>query len=403
MRIAITTFVMALIGGISWAQIDTTTTLVSKVDFQDQYELHDGNLIKLMGYTQTLSAAIDLPSPTLRFTEGDSVQLNLWNLSQGAPHSIHLHGLDVDQQNDGVPMLSFDVPHDQTGSYFFKAPHPGTYIYHCHVTSVVHVQGGMYGLVIIDPQSADTVTWDGGHSFHSEQAWMVSEVDTNWHHDTIVNHTHDTTMNMTHPILPYEPQHFLINGKSEQQLVANGIELIAGKNEIVYLRLANIGYYGNRFIFPAELNARAVSSDGRPLPTTYISDTIELLPGERYGVLVESSVDLMDVIDVEFFDLNTGGLKNTQQINVDIHGMVGLDELSTTEPIVYPNPASKELYVKVPNGIDAEVEIRNMLGQTVLDQQKATAPVNLSALKSGTYFVRITSNSAQWIKTITVK
>ena len=46
------------------AQMDTSITVVSKIDFQPQYELHDGNEILLMGYTASIGGAIDLPSPT---------------------------------------------------------------------------------------------------------------------------------------------------------------------------------------------------------------------------------------------------------------------------------------------------------------------------------------------------
>ena len=196
----------------AFGQIDTTVTLVSKIDAFPQFQLADGNQIYMMGYTQLIGAPIDIPAPTLNFTEGDSVQLNMWNLSQGPPHTIHLHGLDVDQANDGVPALSFAVPHDDTGSYYFQAPHAGTYIYHCHETSVLHVQAGMYGMVIVRPQTADTLTWDGGYSFHSENAWMMSEIDTNWHVDSIINHDYDP-MEMTHAIVDYMPQHFLVNGQ----------------------------------------------------------------------------------------------------------------------------------------------------------------------------------------------
>lgn len=154
------------------SQIDTSVTLISKIDFQPQYELHDSKEILLMGYSIQIGGGLNLPSPTLEFKENDSVELNMWNLSQGPPHTIHLHGLDVDQENDGVPMLSWEVEHDDTGSYYFKVPHPGTYIYHCHETSVLHVQSGMYGMVIVRPQSADTLTWENGYSFHSERSWM---------------------------------------------------------------------------------------------------------------------------------------------------------------------------------------------------------------------------------------
>lgn len=386
-----------------YSQMDTTVTLISKIDFQPQYQLHDGKEILLMGYSVTIGGALKLPSPTLQFKENDSIKLNMWNLSQGPPHTIHLHGLDVNQQNDGVPMLSYSIEHDDTGSYYFKAPHPGTYLYHCHETSVMHVQAGMYGMVIVRPQSADTLTWENGYSFHSERAWLASEVDTNWHHDSIIHHPHDTTAT-THLILDYNPQHFLINGKSEQQLL-NNVQLVGSVNEIIYMRLANIGYYGTRFIFPSALNAKAVSSDGRPLPTEFISDTIELLPGERYGVLLESATEFTDVVQLEYFDLNTGILANTQQAVVDINGFVGIKELDEDALLVYPNPATSELSIALPNGrIGAfDVEIVNMLGQNVIRQNNNTKTINLKSLPDGTYILKIIHQNEQWNHKLIIK
>jgi FtsP/CotA-like multicopper oxidase with cupredoxin domain len=255
----------------------------------------------------------------------------------------------------------------------FKAPHPGTYLYHCHETSVLHVQAGMYGVIIVRPNSADTMTWDNGYSFHSERTWLMSEIDTNWHHDTIINHTYDSTA-MTHLVLDYRPQHFLINGKSEHQLVGN-VELFASLGEQVYLRLANIGNYGNRMILPSVLNAQQVSSDGRPLPNTVLSDTIEILPGERYGVLLDCDAHFQGTGVVEYFNLNTGQVENTQNIAVTVDGYVGIPEYPE-QPKMFPNPATNQLMIALPESIQemASVTIENMPGSRVLEQK---FPINL--------------------------
>lgn len=377
----------------SAAQIDTSLQLISKVDFQAQYELHDGKLIGLMGYTQTISGSINIPAPTLTFEEGDSVNLSFWNLSQGAPHTIHLHGLDVDQANDGVPHLSFEVEHDSTGHYYFKAPHPGTYLYHCHVTSVLHVQGGMYGLMIIKPKSNPNLTWENGYEFDSENAWLLSEVDTNWHHDSIINHPHDP-MAMTHMILPYKPQHFVVNGKSEAQL--DTMPLVASVGEKVYMRLANIGYYANRVIFPSGMNAQVIASDGRPLPNVFNSDTIAVYPGERFGVMLEANAEFNDVVQIEYVDLNTHQVTNTQEVDVTISGFIGLDELDETMRLAYPNPASNEVHL--PNA--GEWMVQDLSGRMVARLQSDDTRFNVSQLTNGTYLLTRDGQNPQLIKLI---
>lgn len=369
------------------AQIDTSLFLISKVDFQPQFVLADGKQVELMGYSKTIGGALILPSPTLEIEEGDSVKLSFWNLSQGAPHTIHLHGLDVNQENDGVPMLSFEVAHDDTGSYYFEAPHPGTYLYHCHVTSVLHVQGGMYGMVIVRPKNNPNQTWNGGYDFHSERAWLLSELDTNWHHDSIINHPHDP-MAMTHVILPYKPQHYLVNGKSETQLDATPFEAAVG--EKVFLRVANIGYYGNQIVFPAGLQAQIVSSDGRPLPIAYASDTLDIFPGERFGVLVEANSEFVDAIQFNYIDMNTQNIANTQVIDVTIAGFVGQEELE--EPAYfYPNPASNVLHVSE-NG---SWEIYTIAGQLMKTESTNNYQLNVSDLKEGSYLLRSPSETTK--------
>ena len=83
----------------------------------------------------------------LTYTEGESVQLNFTNPSPESHH--HLHGLDVDQANDGVPGTSFLVTTGDDATYSFDADYPGTFLYHCHVTTTLHLTMGMYGMVLV--------------------------------------------------------------------------------------------------------------------------------------------------------------------------------------------------------------------------------------------------------------
>jgi FtsP/CotA-like multicopper oxidase with cupredoxin domain len=360
--------------------MDTSVQLISKIDIGPQYELHDGTLIGLMGYTKLLGEPINLPSPTLIFEEGDSVRLSMWNLSQGAPHTIHLHGLDVDQQNDGVPQLSFEIPHDSTGNYYFKAPHPGTYIYHCHVMSVLHVQAGMYGLLIVKPKNQPNLTRENGYEFDSEHAWLMSEVDTNWHHDSILNEPHGTGMAHSN-VLPYAPQHYLINGKSEQQL--NGYGITASVGEKVYLRLANIGYYANTVIFPVGLNAQVISSDGRPLPNPFQSDTVHVYPGERFGVLLEATAEFADMIQIRYTSLNTHTVADIQEMDVSVFGFVGEEELPKKNLYAYPNPANS--YLNLPTS--GSWKLLDSSGRYIDEIYSESCTYDVSKISNGFYIV----------------
>ena len=306
--------------------------------------LHDGNVTKIFGFTETLNEVTDTPGPTIRVTEGDTIQIEFWNVSQGAPHTIHLHGLDVNQENDGVPHLSFVVNHMDHGYYKFKAPHPGTYIYHCHVVSTIHVQAGMYGVIIVEPSNGqNNTTWVGGESFDRDILLTMSEIDTNWHTDAVLDHEHDP-VNPIPVFVPenYTPQYFLVNGLSETQLADPLNHSTVGVNEDVFMRLVNIGYYGVRYIFPNSVNARTISSDGRPLPQAYINDTIEVLPGERYGTLIQTgTADFYDV-EIEYFNMNTQLIESSQAVTLRTSlASINNLELNLT---VYPNPSEDGVF-----------------------------------------------------------
>jgi FtsP/CotA-like multicopper oxidase with cupredoxin domain len=369
------------------AQIDQSILVIGRN--VGTHTFHDGEQTRIMGFTSSLSADTKIPGPTLIMNSGDSVEIDFWNMSQGAPHTIHLHGLDVDQQNDGVPMLSFEVDHQEHGYYYFKAPHPGTYLYHCHVGSAIHLQAGMYGLLIVRPTDGNSLlNWDGGESYDREFSLLASEIDTVWHNDTVLDHVHDMDMPLYVPT-SFKPQYFLINGMSGTQLQSTNANMYVLPNEKVYMRLANIGYYGVRYIFPASLNARTVASDGRPLPAEFELDTIEVLPGERYETFVQIGNDPEYDLIVQHFDLNTQLVAEEQEMNF-ILSAAGLSELKI--PTIYPNPSFGIFFLSE----SMDFAVFNTDGRMVLRDHSDR--IDLGSYSSGVYVLRIGDQSYRLIK-----
>lgn len=336
--------------------------------------LANNDTIRVFGFAENLGSQPGVPGPTIVANEGDSVHIDVWNVSQGAPHTIHLHGLDVDQQNDGVPHLSFDIPHMEHGYYHFKAPHAGTYLYHCHVASTIHVQAGMYGLIIIKPTDGSNTTWNGGYEFTEDHSYFLSEIDTNWHVDSVLMHDHDTTFGIHYVEIPtFNPQFFLINGFSDQQLIDEGESFNSSVDQVDYSRFTNIGYSGTRIIFPSGLNAQIIDSDGRPLPSSEISDTLYVYPGERYGVLTEPSFEFEDEISFEYFDLNTFTIRNTQIIPVSVNGFLGNSEIPLLETSIKiaPNPFKSNTQVKInlEESHSIELKVFDIQGRLMFSEQ----------------------------------
>ncbi|MFQ5447102.1 MAG: multicopper oxidase domain-containing protein, partial [Saprospiraceae bacterium] len=263
----------------NFSQIVAQTTFNWFARMVGNQTLWDGQSVNVWGFAQNFGGSAAIPGPTMIVNEGDVVTLNITNQSP-MPHTVHLHGLDVDQLNDGVPQTSFEIPGMMgTGSYTFTAPHPGTYIYHCHVETVIHLQMGMYGAVIVKPADGSNTVWAGGPAYDKDYLWITSEVDKSWHDSPPQNGA----------VPAYEPDYFLINGKSNQQLSATDVAINADAGQNIFMRLTNIGYGIHEFVFPPELNATTLSSDGRPLPQAVLSNTVTVYPGERYGVMLNSA------------------------------------------------------------------------------------------------------------------
>jgi FtsP/CotA-like multicopper oxidase with cupredoxin domain len=93
-----------------------------------------------------------VPGPELRFHEGDLVQVTLVNRDIREGVSIHWHGVDLPNAEDGVSGVTQDsVPPGHSYVYRFRAPYAGTYWYHSHQHSAKEVERGLYGALVVLP------------------------------------------------------------------------------------------------------------------------------------------------------------------------------------------------------------------------------------------------------------
>lgn len=258
----------------------------------------DGTSIRTWFFGSGFNGNRTVPGPVIEGIEGETVQVTL---RSDMPHSIHLHGLDVDQANDGVPstsgyvsrmrnggMMNFGRVNNYTNlgspfTYTFIAPHAGTYMYHCHVDTVLHVEMGMYGTVIIRPADGSTdVAWAGGPFFDKEYIWHLHTFDSSWH-----SGMGGMGRMVSGPgTVRHRPDYFMINGRDgNNTLIDPATAIEAGPGQQVLIRLNNVGYQPV-VVQLGGVEFDVIASDGRPLAQGLRTTSQLIAPGERYDLLL---------------------------------------------------------------------------------------------------------------------
>ncbi|WP_053373610.1 multicopper oxidase family protein [Paenibacillus sp. FJAT-27812] len=98
----------------------------------------------------------EIPGPELRMKEGELVEVTLINKDIESGATLHWHGLDVPNAEDGVAGATQDaVMPGETFTYRFVAEQVGTFWYHSHQESKTAVQKGLFGALIVEPNEAE--------------------------------------------------------------------------------------------------------------------------------------------------------------------------------------------------------------------------------------------------------
>jgi FtsP/CotA-like multicopper oxidase with cupredoxin domain len=374
-----------------FAQTTVHQTLVIR-NISDK-AMWDGDTINVYGFGPTINN-IPVPGPTIYCNEGDTIDLFTINISQGAGHTIHPHGMDVPQNMDGVHETSFEIEHMMDTNLVWVATYAGTYIYHCHMASVLHVQMGMYGSIVVRAAGGVKAAYTGGPAFHKDYLWLMSEMDSYWH-DSIPG---AAFMEDDFQVPPYEPDYFLVNGLSETELVDSSVAIKAMVGESVFLRLSNIGYYMNEVVLPSDMTPTILTVDGRPIPPLQ-RDTIRLVPGERYEVMLTPTQELSYTAEVRYLDMNNLGVRNTQQVPITISGVLASEPSAgvSGQVQVWPNPSREQAWIRIPTGTTGQAvfTLSTLEGKELRSRQASVAgggdfEFDLRGIPSGIYLLAVT-------------
>jgi FtsP/CotA-like multicopper oxidase with cupredoxin domain len=243
-------------------------------------------------------------------------------------HTLHWHGFrNVIPFFDGEPSGSVSVPAGREFTYAYRPRHPGTYMYHCHVEDVEHVQMGMTGLVFVRPlQDGNTSLYssgkylyndgDGSTGFDREFAMFLSEVwaESHWadahiqlpewtdyrpDFSLLNGRVYPDTIAPNGSVDPFNPVRdvngdlIAPDGHPELQYQPNSSLVRCNEGERVALRFANLGFREAAMTITG-LPMKVVGRDATPLvgrdgtDTSYTTDTLNIGPGESYDVLFDA-------------------------------------------------------------------------------------------------------------------
>jgi manganese oxidase len=216
-----------------------------------RWETKPGVFVDAMGFNGTV------PGPEVRVEQGDHVRMIVHN-DMSQPTTMHLHGVTVPNDMDGVPYITQD-PIMPGGFFVYEfdvVDPPGMYVYHSHFNSTEQVGKGLYGAFIVEPKGSD---WG---SLYGEPVDVESTV-----------------------FLGDGPTGFVLNGKEFPATQP----IVAERGNGVLIHLANDGAVTH----PMHLHGyhfEVVAEDGFVLPRQhrYMADTLMVAPGQRFDLFVRA-------------------------------------------------------------------------------------------------------------------
>ena len=332
----------------------------------------------IWGFGYDSLGVITLPAPLIEVDLGDSVHVHMINEGPES-HTIHLHGLDVDQVNDGVPATSFFVLDGDTGTYRFTADQAGTFLYHCHVTTTWHLTMGMYGMLVVN--APDQELYPNGPGFHKKYEFLFSDLEIE---------TNDDPLN-AFPFHEIFPDYFMINGKSDSLLVADPNQHVYHEpGDDLLLRLGSMAYSKVVVRFPQGTNPVTHMSDGRALPSPYQTSDLEIYPGERFSVILSPDTAFDGEIEVDFYNMIDGQFLSTNRIPIEgwAVGMDSPDRMKENLLMVYPNPNNGLFTIQIFDSSE-ELFISDAQGRLVekIATDSAISYLDLRHLPKGVYLL----------------
>jgi len=265
----------------------------------------------------TLAFNKSVPGPEIRVKEGDKVRVIFKNNTE-LNHTIHWHGIYVPWRMDGVPYVTqMPVMPGKEFVYEFIAEPYGTHFYHCHWGTLLHMQSGMYGSIIIEkdedpikkifPYDREYTLIYSAHDVNFLRNELNSMLERMKERSFLMKNGRfsperfnlfDTKEELEKAIENgYQPP-YLVNRRSSAELPVPNWFTVNGKSypstpnlyikegENIRVRLINAGTENHHLHLHGH-DFWMVCDDGVPLPQPWQRNTVSLSPGKTYDIIIE--------------------------------------------------------------------------------------------------------------------
>ncbi|MCC3375124.1 multicopper oxidase family protein [Cohnella sp. REN36] len=117
-----------------------------------------------------------LPGPELRMRQGELVEVVLTNRDIAEGVTIHWHGLDIPNAQDGVAGATQNaVRPGESFVYRFRPEQTGTFWYHSHQDSQEAVKRGLFGPLVVEPAAGQDPKVKDIVALANERAFQTSD------------------------------------------------------------------------------------------------------------------------------------------------------------------------------------------------------------------------------------
>ncbi len=208
------------------------------------------------------------PGPLLEVMRGSEITV-LFSNHLPEPSTIHWHGIRLDNAFDGADNTQAPVAPGASFTYQLRFPDAGIYWYHPHVREDIQQELGLYGNIVVLPQST--------------RFGPVNREETLILDDLLVGPSGLIPLGSdspTHALMGRFGNVFLVNGEPSYRLSVQ-------RGEVMRFYLTNASNTRTLNLSFAGARMKVIASDGGPLEREASVQSVMLAPAERYVVDVQ--------------------------------------------------------------------------------------------------------------------